>query len=106
MSFDPDNPLATEIQQEMASSYFAACRKMVDAIEALKAFDRRNVRVQLEPAPAQIVERTQLVAAARERVFYVVIQRESMKVSTFESFFEDYEISDEIRTKLGPAESK
>jgi hypothetical protein len=37
---DPDNPLAVEIQQETAATYFAACRKMVDALEALKAFDR------------------------------------------------------------------
>jgi len=31
MDFDPDNPLAVEIQQEMAAAYFAACRKMVDS---------------------------------------------------------------------------
>ena len=42
MDFDPDNPLAVEIQQEMAAAYFAACRKMVDSLEALKAFDERN----------------------------------------------------------------
>ena len=35
MDIDPDNPLAAEIRHEMASAYFAACRKMVDALEAL-----------------------------------------------------------------------
>ena len=104
MSFDPDNPLAVEIHQEMAVSYFAACRKMVDALAALKTFDLRNVTVHLETT--QAVERDRLVATARERVFYVVIQREAMKLSTFDAFFDDYEISHEIRTKLGPAESK
>ena len=39
MSIDRDNPLAAEIQQEIAQNYFAACRKMVEALEALKEFD-------------------------------------------------------------------
>jgi hypothetical protein len=30
--FDPDNPLTVEIRQEMAASYFAACKKMVDSL--------------------------------------------------------------------------
>jgi len=40
MTFDPDNPLAVEILQEAAIAYFAACKKMVDSLEALKTFDR------------------------------------------------------------------
>jgi hypothetical protein len=37
---DPENPLSAEILQEAAESYFAACRKMVVALEELKSFDR------------------------------------------------------------------
>ena len=99
MTFDPDNPLAVEIQQEMAAAYFAACRKMVDSLEALKAFDRA-VASSLDNE--QIMRRSELLEDAAERVYFVVIQREAMKLSCFEAFFQDYEIPDEVRTRLGP----
>ena len=45
---DPDNPLAVEILQESGEAYFAACRKMVDSLEALRAFDRAVARPVLD----------------------------------------------------------
>ena len=104
MDFDPDNPLAVEIQQEMAAAYFAACRKMVDSLEALKAFDRAVASSTLDNE--QITRRSELVEDAGERVYFVVIQREAMKLSCFEEFFEDYEVPDEVRTRLGPRRQK
>ena len=104
MDFDPDNPLAVEIQQEMAAAYFAACRKMVDSLEALKAFDRAVASSTLDNE--QITRRSELLDDAGERVYFVVIQREAMKLSCFEAFFEDYEIPDEVRTRLGPRRQK
>ncbi len=100
MDLDADNPLAAEIRQEMAEAYFAACRKMVDSLEALKAVDRAGA--SSTPDNEQITRRTELLEEARERVFFVVIQREAMKLSCFEEFFKDYEIPDEVRTRLGP----
>lgn len=100
MDLDPDNPLAIEIRQEMAASYFAACKKMVDSLEALKAFDRavgvatRNKK--------HITRRSELLKEAAERVHFVVIQREAMQFSGYEEFFEDYEIPDEVRMQLRP----
>ena len=102
--FDPDNPLAVEIQQEMAAAYFAACRKMVDSLEALKAFDRAVASSTLDNE--QITRRSELLEDAAERVYFVVIQREAMKLSCFEEFFEDYEVPDEVRTRLGPRRRK
>ena len=104
MDLDPDNPLAVEIRQEMAQAYFAACRKMVDSLEVLKAFDRVVASSTLDNE--QITRRAQLLEAACERVFFVVIQREAMKFSCFEEFFKDYEISDEVRTQLGSRRQK
>ena len=104
MDFDPDNPLAVEIQQEMAAAYFAACRKMVDSLEALKAFDRAVASSTLNKE--QITRRSELLEDAGERVYFVVIQREAMKLSCFEEFFEDYEVPDEVRTRLGPRRQK
>ncbi len=97
---DPDNPLAAEIQQEMSASYFAACRKMVDSLEALKAFDRAVASVTRDKE--QNSRRSELVEVAAERVHFVVIQRDAMQLSGYEEFFEDYEIPDEVRTRLKP----
>jgi hypothetical protein len=104
MAFDPDNPLAVEIQQEMAAAYFAACRKMVDSLGALKAFDRAVV--SSSRASEQITRRSELLEDAAERVCFVVIQREAMKLSGYEEFFEDYEVPDEVRTRLGSRRRK
>jgi len=104
MDFDPGNPLAVEIQQEMAAAYFAACRKMVDSLEALKAFDRAVVSSIQDNE--QITRRSELLEEAAERVYFVVIQREAMRLSCFEEFLEDYEIPDEVRTRLGPRRRK
>ena len=104
MDIDPDNPLAGEIRQEMASAYFAACRKMVDALEALKVFDRSSVTASLDERQAG--QRRELVEEARERVYFVVIQREAMKLPTFGTFFEDYDVPEEVKTRLGPKSRK
>jgi len=97
---DPDNPLALEIRQESAAAYFAACRKMVDSLEALKAFDRAV------PSPTrgdeQITRRSELLEVAAERVYFVIIQREAMKLSRDEHFFEHYDVPDEVKARLGP----
>ena len=96
---DSDNPLAIEIRQEMAEAYFGACRKMVDALEALKTFDRTlgMAVVDKEQTPG----RSKLVDAAAERVHYVLIQREAMKLKHSETFFEDYSVPDEVVRQVG-----
>jgi len=104
MDLDSDNPLAVEIRQEMAEAYFAACRKMVDSLEALKAFD--GAVASSIPDNERITRRAELLEEAGERVFFVVIQREAMNFSCFEEFFKDYEIPDEVRTRLGPRREK
>ena len=96
---DPDNPLAVEIQQEMAATYFAACRKMVDSLEALKAFDRSVESAVRDHEKAK--RRSELLEEAAERVYFVVIQREAMKLSGYEEFFEDYRIPAEVRARMG-----
>ena len=93
---DPDNPLALEIRQETAEAYFAACKKMVASLGALKAFDHARA------SPTRDNERrSKLLEDAIERVYFVVIQREAMKLSGYEQFFENYEVPDEVRTRLG-----
>src|SRR5688572_24231259 len=96
---DANNPLAVEIRQEMAEAYFAACRKMVDSLEALKAFDRAVASSRRDGE--QSGRRVDLLDEAAERVHFVLIQREAMKLSWSDGFFEDYGVSAEVRERLG-----
>jgi hypothetical protein len=41
---DAENPLAVEIRQEKAAVYFAVCKRMLTAIEALRTFGRELTR--------------------------------------------------------------
>lgn len=95
MKLHSANPLAVEIHQEMAAAYFAACRKMVDALDRLQAFDQAAL-------PEQTTRRSELIAEAAERVYFVIIQREAMKLSPDPAFFEHYGVPDEVRIRLGP----
>jgi len=104
MIIDPDNPLAVEIRQEMAETYFAACQQMVASLEALKVFDRTVAAAT--PDHAQIGRRSELLEEACERVHFVVIQREALELSCLEGFFDDYEITDEVRARMGPKRGK
>jgi hypothetical protein len=104
MDLDSDNSLAAEIRQEMAETYFAACKKMVASLEALKVFDFAIASSTLNNE--QTTRRTELLEEARERVFFVVIQREAMNFSCIAEFFKDYEIPEEVRTRLGPRGQK
>ena len=98
-SDEQHNPLAIEIRQEAAATYFAACKKMVDSLNALKAFDDSLISPTLDER--QITRRSQLLEAAAERVHFVLIQREAMKLPWYEHFFEDYSVPPEIVARLG-----
>ena len=100
MELDSDNPLALEIRQEMAAAYFAACKKMVAALEALKAFDRDVVLLALDPEKPAL--RSKLLEDAAARVQFVVIQREAMKLHGYQEFFDDYEVPNEVRIRFEP----
>jgi hypothetical protein len=97
---DPDNPLLVEIRQEMAATYFAACRKMVDSLEALKALASSTRDHE------QITRRSELLDEAAERVLCVLIQREAMKLSQPDGFFEDYGVPNEVKARLGAQTKK
>ncbi len=99
MELDPQNPLSFEIHQEIASAYFAALKKMVASLEAIKAFDLALVSPTLDST--QITRRTELLEQAAERVYFILIQREALNLSGHERFFEHYEIPQEVRRSLG-----
>jgi hypothetical protein len=96
---DPDDPLAAEIRQEAAAAYFAACKKMVAALEALTGFDRQVASPGTDEK--QLRRRSELFEDAVERVHSVVIQREAMKLSGYEEFFDNYGVPPEVKARLG-----
>ena len=96
---DPDNALTIEIRQETANAYFAACRKMIDALEALRLCDLSIS--QSHPDSAAMERRSKLLEEAIERVHFLVIQREAMRLSPYEGFFQDYKVPKEVRAGLG-----
>ena len=97
---DRDNPLAIEIRKETAEAYFAACKKMVASLAALKAFDQ--ARPPATRDHKEITRRSGLLEDAVERVYFVVIQREAIKLLGNENFFEDYNVPNEVRLRMGP----
>ena len=99
MDLDSDNPLAAEIRREMAHAYFASCKKMVAALDALTKFDLETVNSGQNQN--HDLHRSELLAAAAERIYFVIIQREAMKLPWHDSFFEDYDISEELKTHIG-----
>ena len=101
---DLNNPLAIEIRQEMAAAYFAACRKMVDSLHALKVFDQ--ALPSSTPDDKQTACRSELLEVAAERVHFVLIQREAMRLSRDDNFFEDYGVPDEVKSRLGTKRQK
>lgn len=100
MDLDADNPLAVEIRQEMAAAYFAACKRMLSALDAFKAF---NLATSSSPlTDDETRRRTELLEEAAERVYFVLIQREAIKLPGSVAFFDDYDVPHEVRAHLGP----
>ena len=99
MFIDPDNPLAAEILQEAGAAYFAGCKRMVAALDALSAFDRAVDSSPLDDE--QVRRRTQLLDEAAERVHFVVIQRDAMQLAWSESFLDDYGVPADVRARVG-----
>jgi hypothetical protein len=104
MFLDPENPLSAEILQEAGEAYFSACKQMVRALEALKAFDSAAgpaIRDQ------ERVRRTsQLLDEAAERVHSVLIQRDAMQLSGSATFLDDYGVPAEVTARMGKCQPK
>jgi hypothetical protein len=98
MFIDQDNPLGAEILREAGEAYFSGCKKMVGALEALRAFDSA-----LGPAiqDDEQVRRSRLLDDAAERVHSVLIQRDAMQLSGSETFLDDYGVPPEVIVRMG-----
>jgi hypothetical protein len=104
MFLDPDSPFAAEALKEAGEAYFAACKKMVASLEALRAFDRA-----VDPAAREnerAARRSRLLDDAAERVLCVLIQREAMRLSGTQTFLEDYGVAEEVIARMGQGQRR
>lgn len=99
MFIDPDNPLAAEALQEAGEAYFAGCKKMVAALEALRAFDREAGSTALDKE--RTARRSQLLDDTAERVHCVLVQREAMRLLGSGTFLEGYGVPREVIARMG-----
>jgi hypothetical protein len=104
MFIDRDNPFAAEILQEAGQAYFSACKKMVNSLEVLKAFDSAVDSVARDHK--QLTRRSQLLDDAAERVHFVLIQRDAMQLSQSGTFLDDYKIPAEVLARMGQRHPK
>jgi hypothetical protein len=88
-----------ELAEERARSLFRITSTMEAAVEALRAFDREHGSA---PPPAQARHRAELFAEAAERVWFFVIQRESLGLHTPDEVLESYGVPAEVRRRMGP----
>jgi len=99
--FTDDNPLLAEIKAEKAAAYFGTIRRMNAALAALADFDR-NQSPDASNDSRSKRRRDDLLAVAAEQVWFFVIQREAMKLPYYEELFAEFEIPDEVRSRMGP----
>lgn len=94
--------LQYELVQEKVSNVARMGRRLEDALEALRAFDR--ARPEGGALPAQdAAERERLVARAGEALWYFVVQREACGLRDAESVVRQMGVPREVRLRMGPA---
>jgi len=90
--------LQYELVQEKVSNVARMGRRLEDALEALRAFDRARPE-----GGADAAERERLVARAGEALWYFVVQREACGLRDAESVVRQMGVPREVRLRMGPA---
>ncbi len=91
--------LQRQIRAEKAGALARAVEQLEGALGALVCFDAELARGAAAPSAER---RRDLLDDARERLWYVVIQREAMGLRRHEVLFEVLRVPPEIRHTMGP----
>jgi|SRR5919206_1526749 hypothetical protein len=86
--------LQREIRAEKAGALARAVEQLEAALAALASHDEEH-----DPSPSA---REELLADARERLWYVVIQREAMGLRRHEVLYDVLRVPREVRFWMGP----
>jgi hypothetical protein len=71
------------------------------ALRALRDFDRHRSDVASN-SDGQNRRREEILAEAAELAWFFIIQREALKLPYYEEIFADFDISDEVKRRMGP----
>jgi hypothetical protein len=89
-----------QIRGEKASALARAVEQLEGALGALAAFEAALAAGAAPPAAAE--QRQDLLEEARERLWFVVIQREAMGLRRHEVLYEVLSVPPEVRRTMGP----
>jgi hypothetical protein len=95
------NALEYEILQEKAATLARLSAKLEAALSALESVDK-DLATASAPSPDLLAQRSNLVQEAAELLWYVIVQREVMGMTTHDWLFRTYHIPDEVRGRMGP----
>jgi hypothetical protein len=93
------NPIDYEIQQEKAATLARTTEKLEASLAALATAER-----ELAQAPSEALEalRARLLEEAAERLWYTVVQREAMGLTSHDALFETCRVPPLVRRRMGP----
>jgi len=92
--------LQHEIREEQAATIGRLGRELQDALDALKAFDRRASSATMA-ADGRNSQRERLVDAAGYALWSFVVQRDCSGFRFTEQVLEDYAVPAEVRARMG-----
>ncbi len=93
------DPIEYEIQQEKAATLGRVTDKLEAALAALAAVER-----ELAQAPSEALHQLhgQLLGEAAEWLWYAVVQREAIGLTSHDALFETYRVPAPVRRRMGP----
>jgi hypothetical protein len=94
--------LQAELVQEKIANMARMGRRLEDALEALRAFDRERPG-GAAPAAEDAAARERLVARAGEALWHFVVQREACGLRDADEVVRQMGVPREVRLRMGPA---
>jgi hypothetical protein len=95
------SPIDYEILEEKAATLARVTARLEAALAALEALDGEIARAEA-PSAETLAQRANLLEEAAQWLWYVVIQREAVGVTSHDALFEAYRIPPQVRRLMGP----
>ncbi|HET6438959.1 MAG TPA: DUF6665 family protein [Anaeromyxobacter sp.] len=92
-----------DLQAERASALARASERLEAALAELAAADAARAS---KPSSTADARRREALAEARERLWYLVIQREAVGLRRHETLYEVLRIPREVRSAMGPRRAR
>ena len=93
------NPIDYEIQQEKVATLVRTTDRLEAVLAALAAAERDLAQ---RPSEALQALRTTLLEQAAEWLWYAVVQREAIGLTSHDALYETYRVPTAVRRRMGP----